>query len=601
MAGKDGITEYDGSIDFSGGVDSLKVTTLAGPRNPNGLARNQEAWLVNCTVRDGGITQRTGWENNGVIRDGSVIFQGSSIYQPDSAFPYVLAAFGGHIWQIDPDFAYPPIDLSARFGVSMSPTQTQYFFAQGENYMVIQDGSYSTLPLFWDGTTLSQSIGITNSAVAPGTPGVNEIPAGGPMIYYEQRLWWAIGRAVYAGDIVGGNSGVLAPAKRDAILNVTENPLVLGNGGDGFAVPSSSGNIRALSFCATLDATLGQGNLIIFTLQTVYSLFVPITRADWIAANTTNAPLMTVIQINNGTVNDRSIVSVNGDLFFQSLEPAVRSLISAIRYYGQWSNPPTSSNEYRILQFNDRALMPFATGIQFDERLLQAISPIQLPQCVVHQAIIPLDFTPLSTLGTREPPCWEGHYEGLQHAQLLQEDYGGRPRAFSVVVSTTQPVVYELWELTDANKFENGDNRVTWQIEFPAYTWGDEMQLKRLTSGRIWVDSVFGKVDFSLDYRPDSDVCWHPWKKWSVCTARTSEENVQNPQTYPLLQYGESYKLPMTLPMPPSTDCSTPSGRPSYIGYQFQPRLTIIGWCRIRGIWLGAKQVEEQEYQGLVC
>ena len=49
----------DGSMDFSGGVNSDAVTTLASGLNPNGLKRNQLAWLYNGTVRGAGFYSAT--------------------------------------------------------------------------------------------------------------------------------------------------------------------------------------------------------------------------------------------------------------------------------------------------------------------------------------------------------------------------------------------------------------------------------------------------------------------------------------------------------------------------------------------------------------
>lgn len=593
------VTLFDGSSSFEGGVNSIKVTTIQSARTPNGLARNELAWLVNATVRDGGITQRTGWQPRGTIQPGKSIYQGASVYEPDSANPYIVALIGGNTYKVDPDFLSQPINLTAAFAsTGMPASEPQAYFCQGEKYLVIQAGDNVTKPLFWDGTTLRRSKGITNTAVAPGTPGINEIPAATAMAYYQGRLWYAQQRQVSAGDIVGGPSGTAGNQFRDAILNVTENPLVVG--GDGFTVPSNAGNIRGLSFLATLDTTLGQGNLMVFTRKSIYSLYVPITRANWIAANSSNAPLMTIVQITNGSVNDRSIVSVNGDLFYQSLEPSIRSLISALRYFQQWANPPTSSNENRILEFVDRGLMHFSSGIEFDNRLLQLTLPTQKPQGVIHQAVLPLDFTPLSTLQKQLPPTWEGHYEGLDFLHLLQMDFGGRQRAFGIVLSRLDQSI-QLWELTNAERFENGDNRVEWQIEFPAYTWGDETKLKKLVGAELWIDSIYGTVEFTLEYRPDSDVCWKPWKSWKVCSAKNSCEDVKNPVCYPLTGYGESYRSTQTIPNPPDENCESATGRPAYIAYQIQPRLTVKGWCRIRSITLFGDPVERQLYDNQVC
>ena len=124
----------------------------------------------------------------------------------------------------------------------------------------------------------------TYSFMAPPTSGVvtpptAEIPAAGPMVYYQGRLWYAIDRIVSAGDIVGDqSSGTLAYEFRDAILKVTENPLAIG--GDGFAVPTNAGSIRGLAFVATQDTALGQGNLIVATRKSLFSLFVGSSRVD---------------------------------------------------------------------------------------------------------------------------------------------------------------------------------------------------------------------------------------------------------------------------------------------------------------------------------
>ena len=75
-AGGDQIHVTDSQLDFSGGIDSNVVTTIASQSNPTGLKRNQTAWLINATVRDGGITQRGGWTLQQTIADGSAIYQG---------------------------------------------------------------------------------------------------------------------------------------------------------------------------------------------------------------------------------------------------------------------------------------------------------------------------------------------------------------------------------------------------------------------------------------------------------------------------------------------------------------------------------------------
>jgi hypothetical protein len=590
----------DGSIDFSGGVNSIKTTTIQSERNPNGLARNELAWLDNATVRDGGITCRGGFQPIMKIADSNSIYQGKFLYQPSGADPYFIYSISGHIILANPLTGLVR-DLTAE-----SPSNVPQFnpdgklvayFVQAEQFLVIQAGDSQTLPFIWDGQFLRRSLGITNPAVAPGTPGVNEIPAATAMDYFMGRIWYARGRTANAGDIVNGPSGTAQYQNRDSVLNVTENPMVLS--GDGFTVPTSDGTIiRAIKHSANIDAALGQGRLFIGTRKAIYALNVPVTRSDWISATNSNQPLMTVVQLNNGWVNDRSVVAVNGDLFSQSLEPGIRSLNQSTRFFGQWGNIPISANENRILQFNDRSLLRFSNGIYFDNRLIQSALPMDTSQGVVHQAMIPLDFTPISGFNRMKEPNWEGMYEGIDSYQMEVGDFGGRERAFATIRSKVDQSM-NLWEMTSFDKFDNGESRIVWIIETPAYTWGNEMELKRLVGAELWIDRLFGTVQFVMEYRPDGQQCWIQWHAWKKCSTKNSTETVQDPYAYPLVPCLESYFATMTLPKPPE-GCSATS-RISTIGYQFQVRLIIKGFCRVRGIYLHAEHVGRKLYENLTC
>lgn len=748
MANKSEVTIYDGSQDWSSGVDSVKLPSIASTDNPNGLLRSELAWLSNGTVRDGGISQRPTWQPLLKLFGAEGLWQGGAMYEPDNANPYLMFSISGKIYRCDVDGSSPVL-LSTTAALSNPPLEPYAFFCQGEQFMVIQAGDNVTLPLFWDGTTLRRSTGLArtlgttsanftspaiNHAVfitfaAPGFQGtpnqiflidgdtgkeyvrvavnqllqitnigsagtvgqvikagtpilnpagvqvtrllvpftipaladigtvnnnawvaipypgsvgdnitiggqpfnitdltapnpgagqiravnindpagtvyvaphvatsIQEITAASPMDYYQGRLWYAIGRQFLAGDIVRGPSGSAFYDFRDSILKVTENPLVLA--GDGFTVPDNAGNIRSLFHNANINTTLGQGNLYIGTRKAIYSLEVPVTRTDWIAADSNNAPKQTVVQINNGTVNDRSVTKVNGDVFYATLEPALASLFTQVRNYSQWGAISLSNNENRILQFNDRALLKFASGIYFDNRMLQTALPVQKPQGVVHSALIPLDFVPLSQFGAAEVPNWEGSWSGLDILQMFTGDFGGRERAFAVIVSRVDSTI-NLWELSVAGRFEDGDKRIEFFSEFPAFTGGDIFELKELLCAEIWVDRLYGTVDFEMDYRPDADSCYHLWHKWQLCSSRNSAEDSENPISYPLTQFCEGYRQTITLPKP-QLKCQAQSGRPMNQGYQFQPRLRMKGFCRIRGLRLYMAPRERQLYENLV-
>lgn len=581
----------DGQFDWSSGIDSSRPTTIAGPQNPHGLKRTQLAFLNNGTVRGGGILTRTGQTPRVQGAAWSGLYNGGWMYQPSDTEPYLILGVGGKIWKVDL-ITYALTDLSAAFGKSLPANEPLYHFTQGSDYatakeiLIIQAGDLVTKPLFWNNVALTQS----NGFIGVGNP-ANQIPPATAMDYYMNRLWYARGKTYIAGDITG-------PGK--SILSTTENPMALA--GDGLSVPSSAGNIRMLAHTAELDTTLGQGRLLIGTTKSIYRCNVPVTRDDWSDPNFANKqPLQTVAQIRYGPVGDRSDVVVNGDLFYQTLEPGIRSLTYSLRYFQQWGNTPISRNENRVLRFNDRSLLRYSSGIEFSNRLLQTALPVQTPVGVAHRGILPLDFDLISTLEEKLPPAWEGLLQGVNVLQLFEGDFGGLQRAFAAVVSKNNEI--EIWELTSDQRFDAGDRRIEMVIETPSFTFGDINKLKELDSAVLWIDKMLGKVEFEAYYRPDQYPCWFPWHRWSECTAKDCTEDIDNPclpSDYPNQPYCESFRPNMALPKP-VPGCVKQSGQPSTWGNMFQVKLVIKGWCRVRGLMVFANDKGRTPYQGLVC
>ena len=569
---------------------------MASPGFETGLRRNQLAWITNATVRGGGVRQRTGWKPLVQNTDWPGFFQGSYMYEPPFALPYIVCAIGGVIYRVLLDGSGTVENLTAAFpGTEMPPLEEHYFFVQGEEFLIIQAGDLTTLPLFWDGSILRRS----NGFVGVGNPN-NELPAAGPMDYYMGRIWYAFGRQYAGGDIVGSQSSGTPPYNyRDSILKNTENPVSLS--GDAFIVPTNAGNIRCLRHSANLDTALGQGQLYVFTRQAIYATSVPPTRAEWAALT---EPLQRVAQIDFGSVGDRCVVPVNGDLFYQSMD-GIRSLTLAVRYFQQWGNIPISRPEQRAIQFNDRSLLRFASGMNFDNRLWQTVMPFQTVKGCAHAGILPLDFDVLGSIGDKLPPAWEGMYEGLDFLQLLEGDFGGLPRGFAFVVSKLTGNI-DLWEMTTQDRWDsqvdNDGDRVTWYLETPAYTWGDPFMLKKLDGMELMFDKMLGTVNFLVEYKPDFAPCYIPWHAWKQCVAKDCKEDpeaVTCPE-YPTQPYCEGFKATVSMPAPP-VRCDLNNARPSNEGYQFQIRITIKGWCRLRGLRVYAQPRAVEAYKNIVC
>lgn len=594
----------DGQMEWIAGVDSDVVRTIQSPFIPNGLKRNQLAWLENGTVRGGSIGQRPGFQPRVQGAPWSGIFQGGFMYQPDFNDAQIILAIGGRLWRVRVDTGYALTDLSGLYGLTMPSDQPQAFFSQAEMFLVWQCGDLTTKPIFYDfgipsvrGETMRRSLGF----VGVNDP-TNEIPPAGPSDYFSQRLWYSLGRLFIAGDIaLNQTSGTATYGYRDSVIHSTENPVA--TAGDAFIVPTTAGNIRALKHASNIDTNLGESPLFVFTRRTVYAASPPLTRADWTSATFDNMPIQKVALARGGTFAERSVVAVNQDLFYQSTPNGdIRSLSVAVRNFKQWGNIPISSNENRALVFNDRSLLHMSSGVEFDNRLLQTVLPVQTPVGVGFRGIIPLDFNLISSLEDRLPPAWEGIYSGMNVLQLLEADIGGVDRCFAVIWSDVSQQI-EIWEITNDQRFENGEQRVRWRAETPAYTWNDPTKLKRLEALELWFDKILGTVDVKVFYRPDSWPCFIPYREFKICAARDCREDLDAPcveDGYPKTQFCEGDRTMIMLPKPP-TQCIPNNNRPSDIFYQCQFRIEMHGWTRIRGILAHALPVEKRPWENLIC
>ena len=608
----------DGSFDFTAGVDSGRNPLVASQQNPNGLSRSQVAWLNNMTVRGGAIGPRNSLQKRLKVSPGNALYQGSRLYVPLSGNPYYLALIGGHVLQILCDAPYTVTDLSAQFGLVHPATTTKGYFCQGAQFMVIQAGDWQptnpgTKPLIWDGATLTRSVGIISANNIPGgaTP-FNQLPGALAMVYYQGRIWYAQGQKFCAGDIIGGGAGTPAYGFTDSVLMVTENPLAIG--GDGFSVSQDAGPIIALSYTMTTDSTLlGEGPLYVFTTTKVFAQTVPVTRADWIGATGSNQPVQVPVQIKFGAVSDRSVAHVNGDLFFATLEPGIRSAFVSSRFFGQWANTPISRNERRVLNYTDRNGMFSSPAINFDNRLLTGVLPVNTPVGVAYQALMPLDFDILSTFGSegvtpngtnspRLPPAWEGMWQGLDFLDLDTQPWAGIDRAFAFTYSQMDGSI-DVWELipkTPNVQPLDGTNRIAMQIETAAYDWNALFVLKKLEGGEIFLDELQGTVDIEVEYRVDADPCWRPWYQKQSSITQDMITTLQNPIPYPPTPAEcNGQKFPLVLPLPPLPKCVTLNHRPSNIGYFFQMRISIKGVARVRGFLFYASRRYQAPYEGL--
>lgn len=569
---------------LSDGIVSVERGVNSGIA-PDLLLRNQLAFGVNITVRGGFAGTRPGrrkdtldFNDNSDLQDAfeDNLFQDAEYFAPLSTGKgQLLAMIGGRLFSVRPG-AYGTWGATVQevsFPGDNSSVLEQNWIVQAEDFAVIQDGQ--SKPIIYDGTTARRA----NS---------DEVPIGTRMAYGMGRLWVANGREFVAGDIVGGPSGTVNFQYRDAVLKFTENDYIAEGGA--FGVPLQSGDITGMRFSANLDTSLGQGELIVFTERAVFAVNVPPDRTTW---KDLQIPLQRVAAMPFGATSHASIVNVNGDLFYRSLD-GLRSLVFARREFsaGAWGNLPMSKEMKRVLDDNDKKLLKFCSGAVFDNRLFMLCSPARsVGHGVYHRGLVALDFDLVSSLDGKLPAAYDGLWTGLRILKVVKGDFDGMERCFLFCLSSENKI--ELWEQTieeycDRPSFSD-HTRIAGSIETPLFDCGDRFNWKRLDTGEIWLDEIKDTYDLAVKYRPDEYPLWFDWNSWTEC-ADVSVCSIDACE-FPVFKLPQ-YRTKMNLPRP-TIQCEQGNEKPPHTGYKFQARIEFTGKARMKSMRIHAEDMQE--------
>ena len=547
----------DGSLSFEGGMDSGRAPSLIG--------RNQVSFAVNATMRGGFLTTRPGWSQL-PFANLSGIFQVALPYLSDTGKPYLICLIGGITYSYD---------LVEKTWLDLTASDTTLrnaddlltgWMVQAENFVVIQDGR--SRPLIYDGGVLRRAKD-------------DEIKVGRMMKYVQGRIWYALenGYSFRATDLVYGDG------TRASVLKETENTF-LNEGGD-FAVPSNSGGITALAVPGTLDTALGQGPLLVFTPKYVFSINAPVDRTVW---KDLTYPIQSISQISNGALGARSTITINGDVFYRSVD-GVRSFIVARRDFGTWGNTPISSEVDRIVGYDTTELLQFGSAVLFDNRMMMTASPVYRDTGVIHKSLAVLDFDLISGLKEKLPPSWDGIWTGLDIHQILKSQTAMGDRCFAFTRGCDGYI--KLWELLPGSHNDVGlesFHRIQWAFESKAFNAETPFGLKRLDSGDIFIDQLYEPVEFGVWFRQDQYPSWTFWNGWSECAVTTNCVLVNGclPISSPQPQYRTKMRLPS-----PSNDCSEALQVPLRDHYELQMRVAVTGYCRVKSVRVHSYDVSE--------
>ena len=409
---------------------------------------------------------------------------------------------------------------------------------------------------------------------------IPELPIGKMGVYVMGRNWMCLadGQSFIASDIVGSSSGSFADGFLDAVLKVSQNQQLAGGGT--FRLPGAGTQIQAMSFIPALDVSLGQGPVQILTQNTVFSCNAPPDITTW--ATVTN-PIVTESLIGAGAVSQNSVVNENSDIFFRSPDGFIRSLVLARLDFNQWGNTPASVEVVRSLQYDNPALLPFAAGCIFSNRLLMTCKPAQQTRGVAHAALVSLNFDPLSTIEQKSPSTWESEWTLPNVVGMTTGFFNTVERCFMLTLNNNLLGLTEILPDIPAT-LDNGTTPVAWVFE-TAFVFKDpdntKRQYKRLINGEFSVSGITGNVAYQAFYKSDQEPVWTPWYAGNIVYLGASDPGFRS-------------RLGLGMPSPTVFDAA--NNRPLREGYAFQVKFMFTGDCTFISGRFAADAIDEPEF-----
>lgn len=541
----------------------MALTGMDSGRSPSLLDPSQAVYAINTTFRGAFAQPRPGMKRQTLTLPAGR-WQGAAYYDSPTKPGFVFSV-SGRIYFADPIGATVQ-EITPPDGPN-STLKEQAWFCQAEEFMIVQDGT--SPPIVWNGASTRRL-------------SKDELPVGTIMAYGMGRVWVTLPsrRHFVAGDLVYSVTG-----KTKDVLGYTENTFL--SGGGAFTVPINAGPITAMRFIAQLDTSIGQGPLLVFTEESAFSVQAPVAREVW---QTLTYPIQTVALRSYGALAQDSTVLVNGDVWYRARD-GIRSFMLTQRQHGDWASTPLSKEVVRATARDDQSLLRFGSAVLFDNRLLMLASPYRTTQYgTPHRGMLVLDFDPLSTMTSRQPPQWDGMWCGARFLHIDKGTFQGRERCYLFALNGSNSL--ELWELSTADRWDNDETNIEWMFESKALGFASPVDLKELETAELWRDRIAGSVTTNVKYRPDQHPCWVDWHSWTECATYKNCESSPAAGCLTVRNYKPQYRPRVRLPVP-ANDCDPILSRPYRYGSEFQLRIATSGYCRYKAVRVHARHLQE--------
>ena len=409
--------------------------------------------------------------------------------------------------------------------------------------------------------------------------------------YGKGRNWVALpdGVSFLGGDLVGGASGTnLAPTNynfNDAVLKVSQNQFLAG--GTTFKISSSGETIRAMKFIASLDASLGQGSLEVFTDNTVFACDAPSDVTTW---SSMTSPILSESLIGSGAISQSAVVSTNGDLLFRLSDGGIQSLLVARLDFNKWGNTPIDKEVSRIIKNDDPSQLKFCSMVSFENRVLTTCKPnlnqngvkVLSPRGTYWSSIVALNNDPISSLSTKSTSVWDSEWTGMNVLRFITGFFGGVKRCFAICATDDLQgiILKEILKDGDAT-LDNGADSVFWAFESPMVFQKDVSRTyKRLVNGEICIRGMSSDVGINVFYKVDQNDSWTKWYSTVV----------------PYQESDSGFRPRIGLGSPSPQVFDKANNRPMREGYDFQVKMEITGCCKFINGKFMADEVPEPQF-----